>query len=534
MAARSMRSKRMSSTYGRRRSAVGSLGLVALLLAACAPSPEARTDELAQFTEQRLAWEGCDDYAVTSLDEQYFPLAPTAECARLSVPANYAAPGDGATASVAVVRIPASGESQGALFFNPGGPGGPGLLGTMGAWAGMADTEIVERFDLVGFDPRGVGATTPAIDCYDPTGTTAGDKVFARLGTVAPQLDAGDTRALVDRCAEGSGGRSALGQVGTRTAASDMDVLRAVLGEEKLTFLGQSYGTRLGTVYAEQFPEHVRAMVLDGAFDPNLGKSDRLLASYGGFQVAFEAMAASCAAGPDCPLGTDASAWTTRFQAIMQPLVHDPVPAGDELVGFDAALGGVMAGLYTPEAWPTIISGLREVEAGRGDQLLQLSNAIAGVTDDGVSTNQSEALLAINCVDEAVLDAAEIATMRSSTYAQAPFMNPGTSAGEATRDQCADWPVTDQLGTPYAQDLPELPRLLVVSITGDATTPHAGGIALAKALDGTLLTIEGDGHTVVSQNLSDCVTKIAADYLIRLTTPTQDATCTLREPTPTG
>src|SRR5690606_7466691 len=125
-----------------------------------------------------------------------------------------------------------------------------------------------------------------------------------------------------------------------------------------LRFLGQSYGTRLGAVYAEEFPANVRAMVLDGAFDPNLSSQERLLASYTGFQTAFESMAAACAEQADCPLGTDPDGWTSALQGILQPLAENPVPAGDTELDFDLGMGGVMGGLYSPDAWPLIIEGL--------------------------------------------------------------------------------------------------------------------------------------------------------------------------------
>lgn len=522
---------RWPARAGRRSLAALVAIAMASALAACAPGADGEppTDAdgtLDRFHSQALEWGACDDFAVTALDEQYFPLAPDAECARLLVPLDYAEP-DGDTASVAVVRIAAAGDSVGPLLFNPGGPGGPGLLGAMGAWAGMAGTAIVERFDLIGFDPRGVGATQPAVDCYSEDGTTAGDAVFARLGTVAPTLDEEDTRALVDRCAEGTGSQDALANVGTRTTARDMDVLRAVLGAEKINFLGQSYGTRLGSVYAERFPDRVRAMILDGAFDPTLGKADRLVASYAGFQAAFETMAAACAAQADCPLGVDPAAWTTTFQTIVQPLGETPVPALDDELDFDLALGGVMSGLYSPDTWPTIIEGLREIQNGRGDTLLALTEAFAGTDAEGVSTNQSEALFAINCVDEALLTSSALEYLRERAFTQAPFMDSGVAAVEGTRDQCADWPRTGELGTPYGVDIDGLPTVLVVSLTGDATTPHPGGIALAETLGARLLTVNGEGHTVISQNLSDCATAIAADYLVALTLPDGELTCTL-------
>lgn len=502
------------------------------VLAACAPSggipaEDPRNQEvvaLDRYEDQELAWERCDDFAITALDEQYFPLVPEAECSRLTVPLDYAAP-NGDTASVAVVRIPARGESMGPLLFNPGGPGGAGLIGALGASALMAESAILERFDLVGFDPRGVGATEPAADCGLSDGSAEATALLNKMGSVFSPLTEDDTKELVTRCAESSGGLEALANMGTRTTAKDMDILRAALGERQLNFLGQSYGTRLGAVYAEEFPQNVRAMILDGAFDPNLSSSQRLLASYVGFQAAFESMAAFCATQADCPLGDDPDGWTAALQDLLQPLGEDPIPAGDAELDFSSGLGGVMAALYAPELWPVVISGLQEVKAGRGDQLLQLANGIGGVSEEGVSSNQVDASIAINCVDETLLQADDLVELRDDTYAQAPMMDPGTRSGDELRDRCADFPSTGELQIPYAQDIDGLPSTLVVSLTGDATTPHTNAIALAETLGGTLLTVEGEGHTVIAKGVSACADAIAATYLIDLEMPEVGATC---------
>lgn len=306
--------------WARRTAAVAAGTAAMLLLSACTAAPQDGSGaspgeaELESFYDQELAWGACDAFAVTEFQVGVLAEAPV-ECAWLDVPADYGDP-RGDTAQVAVSRVAARGDSIGPLVFNPGGPGSTGVLGAIGLSVLLAESRIGESFDLIGFDPRGVGATTPAVDCYSASGTTRGDELFPLLG-LRPALTESDTRAVVERCADGSGGLEALAQLGTRTTAKDMDVLRAALGEDKLTYLGQSYGTRLGAVYAEEFPGNVRAMVLDGAFDPELGTVDRFATSYAGFQASFDAIAASCAQDPGCPLGTDPANWTTAFQSIV-------------------------------------------------------------------------------------------------------------------------------------------------------------------------------------------------------------------------
>ncbi|AGZ44034.1 alpha/beta hydrolase [Actinoplanes friuliensis] len=529
-----IRTNRSTSVPDTGRRILRRLGLAVVTLvaggvsiAACTTGddPDPDPGALQRFSTQKLEWQGCTDFATSPRETEILAKAP-AQCAWLTVPLNYDKP-QGATTTVAVLRFAARGQAQGSLVFNPGGPGGAGLLGALGVGAQLTKSRITERFDVIGFDPRGVGATKPAADCYTEGGTTRGDKVFPSM-TMTSSLTEADTRAVLDRCAQGSGGAEGLTQMGTRTTARDLDVLRSALGEEKLTYLGQSYGTRLGAVYAEQFPQRVRAMVLDGAFDPNLGTIERRLSAYGGFQAAFEAMAASCAKAAKCPLGMDAKAATSVFQSIVRPLRDKPVPALDQKLDFDTAVAGVMAGLYSPDKWPTIISGLTQLRQGRGDTLLELTFDLAGGDPKTVvNPNFTEAAFAINCMDEQRLTPQDATRLRAQAYEVAPFMNPGGDPAAGARDACEFWPAPPTLGIPYAQNVKDLPGTLVISITGDPTTPHEGAISLAGKLGSALLTVKGEGHTVVSAGTNTCVDTIAADYLIDLKLPAEMPTCSV-------
>ena len=387
----------------------------------------------------------------------------------------------------------------------------------------LAKSPIGDKFDIVGFDPRGVGATVPAADCYSAEGTTRGDELFPSLA-LRPALSEDDTRAVFERCAEGSGGADALTHMGTRDTARDMDVLRAVLGDEKLNFLGQSYGTRLGAVYAEEYPERVRAMVLDGAFDPTLGTIERFASSYGGFQAAFDAMAVECARQAECPLGTDPTEAVKVFQSIVRPLRQQPVPAGESELDFDDAINAVIAGLYSEAARPKLLQGIAQVREGRGDILFEVGGD--GTLDtETVNGNLSEALVAINCMDEQRLTPDDIIRLRERTAEVAPFMDAGKGIAVGARDACEFWPAEPTLGIPYAQDVEGLPATLVVSQRGDPTTPHSGAITLAKALGSSLLTVEGANHTVVSGGKNPCVDEVASNYLITLELPERMPNC---------
>ncbi|GAA3871689.1 alpha/beta hydrolase [Streptomyces sedi] len=515
------------------RRAKGGLVATALLLPLTACSSDAdpdgeahdgaRTSGLEEFHAQELAWEPCEGYANTAAESTVYDAVEGMECALLTVPLDHEDP-DGETLRLAVNRVPAGGEAIGSLVTNPGGPGGSGLFGAATTSLTLAESPITERFDVVGFDPRGVGSSEPAVDCYSDAEADTGDVPLSSQGNTV-QWTEEETRALMERCAEGSGGIEVLTRLGSRDAARDMDILRAALGDEKLSFLGQSYGTRLGAVYAEQFPERVRAMVLDGAIDPMQGTYERRVGAYAGFQGAFERMAADCAERGGCPLGDVPALATERFQELVRPLFEEPVPALDQRLTFDSAVGGVIAGLYSEEAWPLITDGLAELREGRGDILLQLNRDFAGRDEEGAWPNMSEANYAINCADEERLSPEQGAELRTAVLDSAPFTDPGVDVTDGVRDSCEHWPVEPSLGYPYAQDIEGLPETLVVSITGDPTTPHQGGVNLAETLGGSLLTVEGEGHTVVSSGANACVNEAAAAYLIDLTAPEDGATC---------
>jgi len=524
-----MRSRRKDAD--RRRGMPSAIAAVAaasvLVLAGCttaAPDDQGEPTEtgLEQYTEQALEFGPCDPSIAGSQPPvpEIVDAAERAECAMLTVPMDYENP-EGETIELAVARIAATGEERiGSVVLNPGGPGGQATTFAPLVAAVWEGGPVTERFDIVGFDPRGVGLSRPAVDCYSDEERDA-DVPLSALGEWTEE----GAREIVDKCAAGTGSEEVLAHLGTRDVARDMDILRAALGDDKLTFAGVSYGTRLGAVYAEMFPRNVRALVLDGAVDPTKSTGERRVQLSEGLQASFQRFADYCATQADCPLGTDPAQATTEVQELLQPLVGEPLTAADgREVGFLAAGEGIVAGLYAEASWPAIMTGLSELRAGRPDALLALRDDYYGRSESGEYTNSYESLFAINCLDEGRFDADEMAQLGEDLNDAVPFLDPGTQP--ATQDGCEFWPTEPTLGSPYATDIDGLPEVLVVSATGDPVTPHDGGINLADALGARLLTVDGNQHgTVISRN--DCIDAIVADYLVDLELPDEGARCAL-------
>ncbi|MFM8600328.1 MAG: alpha/beta hydrolase [Mycobacterium sp.] len=467
-----------------------------------------------------VAWTNC---GVGGGGGEALPIPAGAQCGKIAVPVDYARP-DGPTATLALIRFPATGERVGSLLINPGGPGESGIEAAAGIVENLPRS-VRERFDLVGFDPRGVGASTPALWCNSDADN---DRLRAD-----PQVDyspqgvqriEGETKAFVQRCVDKMG-TDFLANMGTASVVKDLDALRAAVGDEKLNYVGYSYGTRIGSAYAEAFPDRVRAMILDGAVDPNADPIQSDIDQAAAFQQAFNDYAADCAQNPDCPLGTDPAKAVDVYRGMVDPLVDEPAPTRDPrgLSYGDALIGTIMA-LYSPSLWRHLTQGLTEMTSGRGDTLLALADMYMRRDAQGRYTNATDARISVNCVDQPpISDRAKIAEEDRQLREAAPFMSYGDFTGHAPLSACAFWPVP-ATSTPHAVSAPGLPPVLVVSSTGDPATPYQAGVDLAKQLGGALLTFNGTQHTVVFQG-EQCVDDYAAAYLVDLTLPPPDATC---------
>lgn len=472
--------------------------------------------ELSRFYSQVPNWESCTGYTAPGEG-----LPPVAQCARIEVPLDYTDP-DGPTARLALSRLPASGKKVGSLLLNPGGPGMSGLsTATLGG-----GTELAERFDRVGFDPRGVGASTPAVTCLTPQEADA-ERAEPPVPNTPEGIaaDEAENREYSDRCMTRSGA-DLLAHVGTREVVQDMDVIRAVLGDPKLTYLGYSYGTRLGAAYAEKYPGNVRAMVLDGAIDPAQDPVAESLRQAAGFQKAFDAYAADCVQSPDCPLGDDPAEVVPRFRALVDPLWDAPAATTDPRgLGYEDAVTGVQQTLYSADFWPVLTVALTELRDGRGDTLLQLADMYNGRRDDGTYSNLSDAFNAIRCVDDPRITDPAVAGRQDTEYrAAAPFLDDGRGTGAAPLELCAGWPVPST-SRPHEISVDGLPTVVVVSTTGDPATPYQAGVDLADQLGAALITHVGDSHTVVLNGGATCVDDAVIGYLTDLKVPAEGLRC---------
>ncbi|WP_425425572.1 alpha/beta hydrolase [Amycolatopsis marina] len=482
---------------------------------------------LERYYSQPLEWGNCASYATSEDAESAFGSSAL-QCARLSVPLDYAEPA-GETITVGLLRSRA-GDADGrigSLVVNPGGPGASGMVAAAGLASRVSGTEIGQKFDLVGFDPRGVGASEPQVECLTDAERDA-DRASDSETDGSPagvRAQEAEEKEFAERCTERTEhGARMLAGIGTRDVVKDLDVLRSVLGDEKLTYAGYSYGTRIGSTYAEAFPQNVRAFVLDGALDPEQDLVESLVAQGEGFGIAFREFSAWCAQQQDCALGADPAGATKAFQDLVQPLIDDPVDVGDgRPLSYEDATTGVIQALYSQQFWGQLNSGLNELRAGRGTTLMALADMYNQRGSDGEYASTQDAFTAIRCVDDPrVTDEAEILEAQRRYEEVAPFLDDGRPDGAAL-DACAFWPVPNT-SEPHLPNVDGVPPVLVISTTNDPATPYEAGVNLAKAMGGALLTYEGTQHTVFLQGVS-CVDDAATDYLLEGTLPPEGKRC---------
>jgi len=443
----------------------------------------------------------------------------------LLVPFDYSRPA-GPRFSLPVIRLPAAEPAHriGALVINPGGPGGSGVEYALGAKSGEFTQAVLDRFDVVGFDPRGIGGSLPAVRCM--TGPQL-DTYFATNDDPdnSAQFAAvvSESKLYAAECARRAA--ALLPYLSTANAAKDMDVLRAALGEPSLTYLGKSYGTYLGASYAQQFPSRVRALVLDGAVDPAATGLQLDEAQAAGFESAFGQFAAWCAtqAGPaHCPLGAAGGA-VAKVEGLLDGankhplgnLLGDAQPANGAML-----LTGIAAALYERAAWPELDMALASAFDGDGTVLVEMANSLMERSPNGMYSNLSDAELSFDCVDRPwPRSVGAFAAAAAAAAKAAPLFGAALVWGSLP---CAYWPAAATATTIRAAGARPI---LVVGDLHDPATPYQWAVDLSRDLaSGVLLGWNGEGHTSYMEG-SSCVDGIVDAYLISLRVPRSGTVC---------
>ena len=510
----------MSVMRARSAPVVAGALIVGLVLAGCSRGPDptpppapqagdlesALEEPLAAFYEQDVQWRNCGN----------------AECARIEVPLDYRDP-QGATIELSMTRVPAREESIGALLVNPGGPGGSAF-----DYAKAADFVVSpiirDSFDIVGVDPRGVGGSEP-VECLTDSQI---DAIFAADGTPdTPQeirsvID--DSSSIAQSCAENAS--DVWRFMDTATTARDMDIVRAVLDQPVLNYLGKSYGTAIGATYAELFPHRVGRMILDGVLPIDMSQEDVTYEQAVAFEAAFVNFAEYCAQSDTCPFAGSTDEVAGQIRTFLRDLDSQPLPTADgrELT---ESLGSyaVLSYLYFPDSdYPRLEQALNEAVTSRdGTALITLVDERVNRGQDGrYLDNSTDAFYAVTCADMPYEGTPEdVARLAKEWGSAAPTFGPALAWGMLV---CADWPASDGERFTSVRADGSAP-ILVVSTAGDTATPHEWGVELAASLtNGHLVTWDAFNHTAYREG-STCVDGAVDAYLLAGELPAPGLVC---------
>ena len=479
---------------------------VLVLLAVAAPM---LAQNATPHTDTSIDWAACDE-------------APGWQCATLPVPLDYADPG-GPAIDLAVTRLPAGVPERriGALVLNCGGPGCPAVRFLHEAATFLFPEEIRARFDLVGFDPRGTGASAPVACGIDWDAYLGVDPSPDDEAEWDAWLENG--RAYAESCAANGG--ALLPKMGTEHVVSDLERLREALGEETISLLGLSYGTSLGARYADRYPERVRAFALDSGLPSYVDPVTFLPEWVEGIERSFAAFLTDCAGAMSCPFfsGGDPGA---AFDGLMARLDAEPLQAttdrGSRTVGQRAVLDAVDVTLSRPTRWPQLAAALAAAANGDGSAVLALADQRNERLPDGRYAPGAEAFLLVSCLDFAMpRDPAAYAALAAKAAGIAPRLGAYYVAWVLP---CVFWPA-EPTPAPHAPVAAGAPPILVVGATLDSQDPFQWSVDMAAELEsGVLLRRDGPGHP--SYVLSSCVEEVVNDFLINLTLPEPGLVCT--------
>jgi len=484
-----------------------------------AATPEEASGPFAEYFTQTVDWKPC---------------AGDFECATVTAPMDWEDGGDSRTVPLGVVKHPAtSGSSLGTLFYNPGGPGGSGVEYVRDYLDYLFTPDVIADYDIVGWDPRGVGESDPVTCFTDPQDVEeflymvpAADPATDPQGWAEAQQAEG--KKYADACAKNTG--EVLEFIDTLSTVRDLELLRAVSGDPVLNFLGQSYGTAIGAIYVDEYPGAVGRVVLDGVMDRESSLVDLNVSQMAGFELALTHFVQQCPTlYDDCPFGSDTDAGLARIHALLEQWESHPVTNADgRVMNGDNLLTGILMALYSEDYWPQLDQLFNEVLAPSPstDTAWQLADLYNDFTvGKGYSSNLQDALSAIYCVDYPVdTDPAVLEDLQAQLEAKAPTITIDTPP--IVDPICSNWPYHYRGGQHQQLTGKGAPPVLIVSTTGDPATPYAEGVKLADDLEsGVLLTFDGEGHTAYGAYSNQCIVSAVDAYFLQDVVPKDGTTC---------
>ncbi|MFJ8945465.1 alpha/beta hydrolase [Streptomyces sp. NPDC102395] len=500
---------------------------VAVLVSSCLVAGCGGDSPQADLSAQELRWEDCPAPSPAEgggSAPSPLPDGSAWQCATMRAPLDWAKP-KGDTIGIALIRARASGEASrriGSLVFNFGGPGGSGVA-TLPAFAEDYAT-LRTRYDLVSFDPRGVGRSA-GVRCENDQQL---DAYFQQ--DMTPD-DAAERTAYVDNVQAFNGAceknsKTMLPHVRTTDAARDMDLMRQVLGDDKLHYFGVSYGTELGGVYAHLFPQRVGRAVFDAVVDPTQTPEQGSLGQARGFQLALDNFAEDCTSKvEDCPVGDTAQDVKDKIARLLKDLDSKPIPGiFPRVLTQSAATNGIAQALYSKDFWEYLTEGLEQAYDGDGRTLMLLSDSMNGRSENGEYSNIAAANVSINCADDKPRYSPDFVQGKLPEFrAASPLFGDFLAWSMVS---CTDWAV------PGAADHPDVSApgsapILVVGNTGDPATPYEGARKMVDALGkgvGVELTYRGQGHGAYDSK-NKCVQRAVDGYLLDGRVPPAGTVC---------
>jgi len=462
-----------------------------------------------KFYTQTLVWKDCSGGF---------------QCATAKAPLDWAHPAQGTPISLALIRKSATGQRLGSLFVNPGGPGVSGVSFVRNS-VGATSATLQKHFDVIGWDPRGVGASS-AVKCYDDKGLDSFLYGITPGERGSPEWLAANKKATTDlgqACLKNTG--QLLGHIDTASTAHDLDMLRANVGDAKLNYFGFSYGTMIGAIYADLFPKNVGRMTLDGVVDPASSYDDLTELQAQGFESNLKAYAQWCLTqDKNCPFSGSADQVMTSIAGLLDKVQKNPIKNADgRMLGASTLLLAIITPLYATSNWPALDTLFKDVSKGSAKVAFILADDYNDRDQSGkYTTNTAVAFQAIDCLDYTFdTDLAHMQSEAKRIAQVAPVMGPFFSYGGIT---CWNWPfkpVRDPAPVHATGSAP----ILVLGTTNDPATPYQQSVNLAKSLDnGHLVTWNGSGHTAYGRSNS-CVSNTVDDYFVKGTVPAKDPHC---------